>query len=339
MAIDGSKFKAVNNRDRNFTPAKLKARMRQIEESIERYLEAMNTADRTQEKNSEAKSARLSDKIAKLKEQMKALQTMEERMQYAEDGQVSLTDPDARSMATSGRGTGIVGYNVQAAVDSKHHLIVAHEVTNVGHDRTALASMAEKARKASGIKDLKVVADRGYFSGEEIRACELTGIETYVPKPLTSGAKAEGRFGKQDFVYLAEEDAYRCPSGQHAIYRFSREEKGLNIRVYWSSVCPKCPIRSDCTTSNYRRVRRWEHEAILETMRARLEQHPDMMKIRRQTVEHVFGTLKHWMGTTHFLTRTLKHVSTEMSLQVLAYNLKRVIKILGPIGTMQEMRA
>jgi transposase len=339
IAIDGSKFKAVNNRDRNFTSAKLKARMAQIEESIDRYLEAMNTADRTHSEVAKAKAARLNDKIAKLKQQMQALQDMELRLKSEPDGQVSLTDPDARSMATSGRGTGIVGYNVQTAVDSKHHLIVAHEVTNVGHDRAALASMAEQARVASGLSDLSVVADRGYFDGEEIRACELSGISTYIPKPLTSGAKAEGRFGKQDFVYIAEDDEYRCPAGQRAIHRFSREEKGMDIRVYWSSACPKCPIRSACTTSDYRRVRRWEHEAVLETMQRRLDHRPEMMGVRRQTVEHPFGTLKHWMGSAHFLTRTLKRVSTEMSLHVLAYNLKRLMRILGPVGVIRAMRA
>ncbi len=339
IAIDGSKFKAVNNRDRNFTSAKLKARMAQIEESIDRYLEAMNTADRTQSETAGPQAVRLNDKIAKLKQQMQELQIMEQRLKNEPDGQVSLTDPDARSMATSGRGTGIVGYNVQTAVDSKHHLILAHEVTNVGHDRAALASMAEQARDASGLTDLTVVADRGYFDGEEIRACALNGITTYVPKPLTSGAKAEGRFGKQDFVYVPEDDEYRCPAGQRAIHRFSREEKGMQIRTYWSSACPRCPIKAECTPSDYRRIRRWEHEAVLDSMQRRLDHHPEMMGVRRQTVEHPFGTLKHWMGSAHFLTRTLKRVSTEMSLHVLAYNLKRLMRILGPAGMMAALRA
>ena len=206
IAIDSSKFKAVNNRDRNFTAGKLRARMAQIEESIERYLAAMDTADRTQSDVAEAKSERLKDKIAKLRQQMQDLKAMEQRLREAPDGQVSLTDPDARSMATSGRGTGIVGYNVQTAVDDEHHLIVAHEVTNVGNDHSALARMAKQSRAASGIEELTVVADRGYFSGEEILACDGAGMTTYVPKPLTSGSKAEGRFGKQDFVYIAEKN-------------------------------------------------------------------------------------------------------------------------------------
>jgi transposase len=329
VAIDGAKFKAVNNRDRNFTSGKVRARMEQIEQSIERYLAAMDTADRTQPDVAEAKTSRLKDKIAKLKLQMQDLKAMEERLREAPDGQVSLTDPDARSMATSGRGTGIVGYNVQSAVDDKHHLIVAHEVTNVGHDRAALATMAEQARDATGIEDLDVVADRGYFSGEEILACEQAGITTYVPKPLTSNSKADGRFGKQDFVYVAEKNEYRCPAGQSLIYRYTNLEAGLTTHAYWSSHCQRCSIKSQCTKLSFRRVRRWEHEDVIDAMQRRLDRQPEKMRVRRQTAEHPFGTIKHWMGSTHFLTKTLARVSTEMSLHVLAYNLKRLISILG----------
>jgi hypothetical protein len=242
-------------------------------------------------------------------------------------------------MATSGRGTGIVGYNVQTAVDSKHHLIVAHEVTNVGHDRMALNRMANLAREATGRDALTVVADRGYYTGGQIKACEDNGVTTYVPKPLTSGAKAEGRFGKQDFVYLADQDVYRCPAGRHAIHRYSREEAGLNIRTYWSSDCPRCRMKKKCTPADYRRIRRWEHEAVLEVMQRRLDRQPEMMAIRRQTVEHPFGTIKLWAGPAHFLTRTLKRVSAEMSLQVLAYNLKRVLQIVGVAVAIEAMRA
>ncbi len=329
VAIDGSKFKAVNNRDRNFTSAKVRARMEQIEQSIDRYLAAMDTADRTQPDVAEAKTSRLKDKIAKLKQQMQDLKAMEQRLRVAPDGQVSLTDPDARSMATSGRGTGIVGYNVQTAVDDKHHLIVAHEVTNVGHDRAALATMAEQARDATGKEDLDVVADRGYFSGEEILACEQAGITTYVPKPLTSNSKADGRFGKQDFVYVAEKNEYRCPAGQSLIYRYTNLEAGLTTHAYWSSHCQQCALKTQCTKLSFRRVRRWEHEEVIEAMQRRLDRQPEKMRARRQTAEHPFGTIKHWMGSTHFLTKTLTRVSTEMSLHVLAYNLKRLISILG----------
>ena len=329
IAIDGAKFKAVNNRDRNFTSGKVRARMEQIDQSIARYLGAMDTADRTQPDIAEAKASRLKDKIAKLRQQMQDLKAMQEKLREAPDGQVSLTDPDARSMATSGRGTGIVGYNVQSAVDDKHHLIVAHEVTNVGHDRAALATMAKQAREATGIKDLNVVADRGYFSGEEILACEQAGITPYVPKPLTSNSKAEGRFGKQDFVYVAEKNEYRCPAGQRLIYRYTNLEAGLKTHTYWSSHCQQCSIKSQCTTSTERRVRRWEHEDVIDAMQRRLDREPEKMRVRRQTAEHPFGTLKFWMGATHFQMKTLDRVSTEMSLHVLAYNLKRLMKLLG----------
>jgi transposase len=329
VAIDGSKFKAVNNRDKNFTPYKVHRRMEQIEASIDRYMAAMDATDRQEGEVAQAKSARLKDKIASLKQQMQQFLEMQRAVQAAPDQQISLTDPDARSMATSGKGTGIVGYNVQTAVDTKHHLIVAHEVTNRGHDRDQLSNMGRQARAATNRELLTVIADRGYFKGEEILACEQTGITPLVPKPLTSGAKAEGRFGKQDFIYIAAADEYRCPAGERLTWRFNNVEDGLTLRHYWTSACVDCSIKRQCTTGKERRVRRWEHEGIIDAMQQRLDQAPDTMRIRRQTVEHPFGTLKAWMGSTHFLTKTLKRVSTEMSLHVLAYNLKRVITILG----------
>ena len=240
-------------------------------------------------------------------------------------------------MATSGRGTGMVGYNVQTAVDTRHHLIVAHEVTNVGHDRNQLANMATQAKTAMGANELNVVADRGYFSSEEILKCEKAGIIPIVPRPITSGAQADGRFGKTDFIYDAEKNEYRCPAGQSLIWRSSRIEGGLNLHRYWSSHCAQCEIKAQCTPSSARRVSRWEHEEILEAMQIRLDNAPDSMRIRRQTVEHPYGTLKAWMGSTHFLTKTLKRVSTEMSLHVLAYNLKRVMNIMGTTQLMEAM--
>jgi transposase len=340
VAIDGSKFKAVNNRDNNFTTNKINRRREQIEASIERYLSALETADRQEPADfTEAKIQRLQEKIAMLKQQMAKLDTIEAELQKTPDKQISLTDPDARSMATSGRGSGMVGYNVQTAVDTQHHLIVAHEVTNVGHDRSQLANMANQAKAAMDASGLSVVADRGYFSGEEIRKCHEAGITAFVPKCVTSGAKADGRFDKADFIYDAAKNEYQCPAGQRLIWRFARVEHGLNLNKYWSSHCPQCPIKSKCTPSNYRRVSRWEHEEILDAMQARLDKAPDSMRIRRQTVEHPFGTLKAWMGSTHFLTRTLKNVSTEMSLHVLAYNMKRVMKILGTASLMEAMVA
>ena len=329
VAIDGSKFKAVNNRDKNFTDRKLQARLAQLEESIGRYLDEIDRADRQPTAVSEDRATRLKEKIAGLTAKMQELKEIGEAMKIAPDGQVSQTDPDARSMATSGRGTGMVGYNVQVAVDTRHHLLVAHEVINLGHDRSSLAPMAQITRNVIERSPLTVIADRGYFSGPQIKACEDQGITTLVPKPDTSGNRAAGLFGRKDFIYDVDKDEYRCPAGEHATKRFSAVEKGLLLHKYWSSACPKCAIKPQCTTSVSRRISRWEHEAVLEGMLARLADTPDAMKIRRRTVEHVFGTLKSWMGSTHFLTKTLPRVSTEMSLHVLAYNLKRMLKIFG----------
>jgi len=331
VAIDGSKFKAVNNRDKNFTPAKMQRRMAQIEESIARYLADMDTADRAEPEVAELKKGRLQEKIAALKEQMQRLRMLEAQMLAGPDHQLSLTDPDARSMKN--RDGGIVGYNVQTAVDTKNHLIVAHEVVTAGIDREQLAPMAEQARAATGIDDLTVVADRGYFKSEQIRTCDEAGITPLVPKSMTSNSKAEGRFDKQDFIYIASDDEYRCPAEQRAIKRFTTIESGLTLHKYWSSACPRCALKAQCTTGDYRRIARWEHEAVLEAMQLRLDRQPEMMRVRRQTVEHPFGTIKSWMGWTHFLMKTLPRVRTEMSLHVLAYNLKRVMRILG-IGAM-----
>ena len=339
VAIDGSKFKAVNNRDKNFTPNKIQRRMEQIEASIDRYLSALDVTDRQEGEVAQAKAARLKDKIAALKQQMQQFKQMEVAVNAAPDQQISLTDPDARSMATSGKGTGIVGYNVQVAVDTTSHLIVAHEVTNVGHDRGQLSKISEQAQDATGHNALTVVADRGCFKGEDILACQQGGMTPYVPKPLTSAATAEGRFGKQDFVYVAKDNTYRCPAGESLTWRFASVEHGMVLHSYWTTQCENCALKAQCTTGKERRIKRWEHEAVLDAMQQRLDQAPDIMRIRRQTVEHPFGTLKAWMGATHFLTRTIKRVSTEMSLHVLAYNLKRVIAILGVVPLTAAIRA
>ncbi|WP_029707097.1 transposase, partial [Rhodoferax saidenbachensis] len=229
-------------------------------------------------------------------------------------------------------------YNVQVAVDAKHHLIVAHEVTNAGSDRTQLSPMAQAAREAMGKKRLRALADRGYFSGNQIKACADVGIAVVLPKPTTSNAKADGRFDKADFTYIKKDDEYECPAGQRATFRMVTEERGMMLRRYWSSACPKCPLKAQCTPSGYRRITRWEHEEVLEAVQRRLDQSPESMMIRRRTVEHVFGTLKSWMGYTHFLTRQLRHVGAEMSFNVLAYNFKRVLQILGFEGMMKAMR-
>src|SRR5210317_221345 len=339
VAIDGSKFKAVNNRDRNFTKAKMKRRLQQIDESIERYLGQIASADRQESAIAEPKTKRLEDKIKALKQEMARLKKLEVRMLATPDEQISLTDPDARSMATSGRGTGMVGYNVQTAVDTKHHLIVAHEVTNEGHDRQQLHNIASQAKVVIGTNTLDVVADRGYFRGEEIKSCDEAGITTYLPKPQTSGNAAKGLFGKRDFIYHKEADTYQCPAGEHLTLRTKTQQGDQIIYRYWTSVCGACSLKSKCTPGKERRVSRWEHEAVIEAAEARLDREPERMRVRRCTAEHPFGTLKSWMGHTHFLMKTKAHVSTEMSLHVLAYNLKRVINIMGAQGLMRAITA
>jgi hypothetical protein len=330
----------VNTRDKNFTRASIQRRMEQVEASIARYMAALETADRHDGEIAETKAVRLKEKIAALREQMKDFQALEVQVHAARDQQISLTDPDARAMATNGKGTGVVGYNVQAAVDAKHHLIVAHEVTNVGHDREQLASMGALARAEMGVDSLDVLADRGYFSGEEVLACEGVGVVPYVPRPLTSGAKADGRFGKQDFVYIPDQDDYRCPAGELLARRMTTIEKGQTLHRYWNlSSCRACPLKAQCTPAKERRVTRSEHEAVIEAMQARLDRAPKAMRVRRATVEHTFGTLKAWMGATHFRMKRLENVRTEMSLHVLAYNLKRMITILGVLPLMAAMRA
>jgi transposase len=342
VAIDGSKFKAVNARDKNFTEAKMKRRLERVDESIARYMSQLETADRQAAAGADvpaAKVTRLKEKIAKLREEITRLNAIDVELQASPDKQISLTDPDARSMATSGKDTGIVGYNVQAAVDTEHHLIVAHEVTNVGNDRHQLTTMAKQAREALGAETLEAVADRGYYEGSEIKACEDAGITVMLPKPLPSRAKAEGRFGKQDFVYDATDDVYRCPAGERLTYRYSWEEHGKQMHRYWTSLCGKCSLKAQCTPGRQRRISRWEHEAVLEAVQARLDKNPDAMRVRRSTAEHPFGTIKGWMGWTHFLTMTLPKVATEMALNVLAYNMKRVIAIVGVRRLMEAARA
>ena len=331
VVVDGSKFKAVNNRDRNFTQAKMARRIAQIEDSIARYLSQLDSADRQEPSEAlSTKTTRLTEKIGRLRQEMGRLGVLDGLMQKAPDGQVSLTDPDARSMATSGRGSGTVGYNVQVVVETEHHLIVTHEVINIGNDRAQLAPMAKAAQQTLGTENLHVLADRGYFDSEQVKECVDAGLTVTLPKPQTSGSKVVGRFGKQDFAYLPDLDAYRCPAGAVLPYHYSNVEKGMELRRYWSTAaCRDCTIKSQCTTNKERRITRWEHEHLIEAVQARLDANPRLMRVRRETVEHPFGTIKARMGATHFLTKRLPNVAAEMALHVLAYNLTRVMNIMS----------
>jgi len=328
VAIDGSKFKAVNSRDKNFTRHSVKRRMQRLQAHINRYLTKLDAVDELEPEIRKVTVAELEQKIASMKAEMGELERRKAEVEAHPDKQVSLTDPDSRSMMKPGGGS-VVGYNVQTAVDSKHHLIAAHEVTNTPTDRDLLAEMALKAKAATGTQSLTAVADPGYYKGEAIVECSSNGIRPLVPKVDTSESKARGRYGKSDFRYDTEEDEYICPVGERLSYRFDSEENGKTLRVYMTYQCRSCPLKDKCTTGNARRIKRWEQEHVLEAAAAELARNPDAMRLRKQIVEHPYGTIKHWMGSTHFLIKRLENVKTEMSLHVLAYNMKRAINVLG----------
>lgn len=343
VAIDGSKFKAVNAKARSYTREKLRRRLGEIEAAIDRYMGELDRADEVLAKTGmhpvEARMSRVIKKLAHYRKEERTLRTIEERMDATGETQVSLTDPDCRAMATTSKQPRVVGYNVQSVVETKHHLIVAHEVTNLGYDREALSMMAHAAKDVMASGQIEAIADKGYYSGEEIVAAEQAGVAVTVSKPNTSNAGAAGRFDKADFIYDEERDAYRCPAGKWLTYHFTSELDGKMMRSYWTTACENCAIKHRCTTGKERRVRRWEHEGILERVQKRLDDDPSKIPIRSKTVEHPFGTIKAWMGATHFKMKTMKHVGTEMALHVLAYNMTRVIAILGVQGLVKAMRA
>jgi transposase len=357
VAIDGSKFKAVNSRDKNFTRKSVKRRLERTQANIDRYLAKLDAVDKEEPEIPEVTAKELKKKIASMEAKMEALEGYQAEVEAHPDKQVSLTDPDSRSMMKAGGGS-TVGYNVQTAVDSKHHLIVAHEVTNATTDRSQLSSMAVQAKEAltapaqqqttvDGEQDqeadtrqaLLVVADPGYYEGEEIVDCYEAGITALVPKTNTSGSKAKGRYSKEDFRYDAKANEYVCPAGERLTHRFDSVENGKTLSVYWTTRCSDCPLKADCTTGKERRIKRWEKEHVLEAADALLKKNPDAMRQRKRLVEHPYGTIKHWMGSTHFLMRQLPNVQAEMSLHVLAYNLRRAINILGVSRIMEQLQA
>jgi transposase len=343
VAIDGSRFKAVNAKAKNYTREKLRRKLGEIDAAIGKYLAELDRADEVQETTGialpEARIDRATRKLAHLQKEAARYRAIEDRMEATGETQVSLSDPDARSMATTARMPRIVGYNVQSVVETEHHLIVAHEVTMHGYDRDALSAMAGAAREVMPTEQIEAIADKGYYKGEEIVACEASGVAVVVPKPLTSNAGARGLFDKADFSYLADEDVYRCPAGERLSYRFTGRQDGKDMRTYWSGACSGCALRNKCTTSKERRVRRWEHEDVLDRVQKRLDDDPSKLALRSMTVEHPFGTIKSWMGATHFKMRTLKNVATEMALHVLAYNMTRAMNIIGIPALINAIRA
>ena len=327
----------INSRDKNFTRGSVKLRIKKTRANIDRYLAKLDAADKEEPEIAEVTAAELKQKIASMEAKMDELKGYEAEVEAHPDKQVSVTDPDSRSMKKAGGGS-IVGYNVQTAVDSKHHLIATHEVTNATSDRSQLSSMAGKASEALNAKDLMVLADPGYYKGEEIVDCYEAGITALVPRVDTSGKRGKGQYTRSDFSYDAEKDEYVCPAKERLIYRFSTEDKGRMLRAYWSNQCGSCALKAKCTTGKERRIKRWEKEHILEKADALLKKNPDAMRQRKRLVEHPYGTIKHWMGSTHFLMKRLPNVQAEMSLQVLAYNMRRAINILGTEKIMAELQ-
>jgi len=329
IAIDGSRFKAVNNRDRNYTQAKVKRRIEAIDKSVDRYLSQLESLDRQDRVVPPAKTRHIHKQLDALKRQMAEVKAIEEALEITPGKQISLTDPDARAMSTNARSSGNVGYNVQAAVDTKHHLIVAHDVSIAMGDRRMLTKMSVKAREATGINNLEVIADRGYFAMEEIKSTVDVGITPYVPKTVTSSNRKKGLYDRRDFVYVEEDDEYKCPAGERLARQTKTMAGNMLMYRYWYKHCGSCTLKPKCTVGKERRVTRWEHGKVIETHERRMEENPTMMQLRKQTVEHPFGTIKSWMGMTHFKTKRLKNVATEMSLHVLAYNITRMINIIG----------
>ncbi|MCG3472150.1 IS1182 family transposase, partial [Xenorhabdus bovienii] len=332
FAIDGSKFKAVNNKSKNYTPSKVQFHIERVEKSIEKYLSQMDAKDENEKESDLIVAA---SKLAWLKQRLVELKALEKQVNEHPDKQISQTDPDARLMKTHHMERQVC-YNVQTAVDTKHHLIVCHDIV-MTTDRGQLTLVAGQVQKVLGKESITVLADKGYFSRNDIKDAHDQGITANVPQIDTSGSESKGIFNKSLFKYDNDSDVYICPAGQSLQKRMRVVEKGVELDVYFNNLaCNKCPIRSQCTKSKKepRRIRRWIHESIIDDMQKRLDEHPEFPVIRKQSVEHPFGTIKMWMGATHFLTKRLKNVSTEISLSVLAYNLKRMMTILGTVGLM-----
>jgi transposase len=338
VAIDGSKFKAVNSKENNYTPKKLQFHIDRVERHIENYLQQMDDADKEAEKN--ADDTPIKEKIAWLKKRLSELKALEVEVNNHPDKQLSTTDPDSRLLKTQGM-TRAVCYNVQSAVDTKHHLIVAHEVTNK-QDRGQLCSMGEQAQTALDQDAITILADKGYYSGPDIKATQDAGMTPLVPKGDTSGSEKKGIFNRSLFRYDADNDVYICPANQVLPYRLTSLEHGMMQKRYWAHdpTCRACQLKPQCSNSKQsRRITRWEHQGQIDQMDNLMTSKPDSMLIRKQTVEHPFGTIKSWMGSTHFLTKRIQNVSTEMSLHVLAYNLRRMMSILGPDKLIAAMTA
>jgi transposase len=328
VAIDGSKFSASNSNHRSFTKNKLQKLIKDIDNKIDSFLKDMDEADQKEKDINNPSAEELKKKIDQLREHKVKYQSLQSQMEQSGETQISMTDPDSRLMTTS-KGKD-VAYNVQIVTDEKHKLIVTHEVTNCGSDQTKLHKMASQAKEVLEVNKLTALGDAGYWSRDSIKDCHDDGIETYVPHPTRSRNKRKGLYTKQDFQYDPETDTYRCPEGQILTYRGLRVASGKLEKKYMTEACKICSSKSKCTTSIGKRyINRWIHEEVMEALDERLKKNPDKMRLRKSLVEHPFGTIKYWMGYHDFLTRGIDKVSAEMSLSVLAYNLKRVLNIVN----------
>lgn len=328
LAIDGSKFKAVNNKDRNFSEKKLKQLLKHIHEKIDIYLQELDQQDTIEAQVNHPTVEELKEKILQRQSRKQHYETLLQHLATSGASQISLTDADSRSMKTK-QGTDVC-YNVQLAVDQKHKLIVAHEVTNAVTDQNQLATMAIRAKDTLETDHLEAIADMGYYDGDEVQKCLDEGIVPSIPKPNTSANSKLGLFGKDDFAYDAQNACYYCPAGQSLTFRFETVEQGRHIRYYSTSACQRCRLKPQCTRNKEnRRITRWGHESIMEDMQQRVIANPEKVKLRKSIVEHPFGTIKRCMDHGYFLTRGLAKVRGEMSLTVLVYNVKRVINIIG----------
>ena len=336
VAIDGTRLKAVNSRDRNFTREKLAKFLRSAEERLAEYLARLDRTDAEESPASSARAKGLAEKIAGLQQRRDRYMEIQAKLERTGESQVSLTDPDSRAMATHPK-VG-VGYNAQVAVDAKHKLIVAHEVTNEGTDLGLLARTAGAAKDALGVETIQAVADRGYYKGEDIQACEDAGIEAYVARPQRGSAVHDGLFRKDEFAYDPATDSYLCPGKQRLHPLCQSTTKGVERWHYANRpACLVCPIRPQCTSSTHRKVTRWVGEAVLDRMEARLATRPDILDRRREIVEHPFGSIKQWMNQGAFLMRGLEKVRGEFSLTALAYNMTRAINLVGVPGLLQAV--
>jgi transposase len=337
LAVDGTRLKAVNSRRRNFTRNKLAEWIKHADERIDEYLSHLDRVDQSESEGSASRAATLEAKIASMRERRAGHAALLAELEASGESQISLTDPDARGMATHPK-VG-VGYNAQVAVDAKHKLIVEQHVTNVGSDLGLLAQTAGAAKELLGVGQIDVVADMGYYKGEDIAVCEQIGVTPYVARPQRGAAIFEGRFGKDKFAYDAGGDFYICPAGQR-LGPVRKSERNGHRSIHYSNrrACRDCPLKSQCTGASFRHISRWEGEAVLNRMAERLAARPGILDVRRETVEHPFGSMKQWMNQGAFLMKGLEKVRGEFSLTAFAYNLRRAITILGVPALMKAVR-